>query len=60
MDELKNKHNQKLLDRAEAQKRPPGVDRASPPAETLADRLAFERPDRPEHTSEKEHPPAKE
>jgi len=60
MDEPKNKKDQKLLERAEAQKRPPGLDDEFEPGETLADRSAFERPDRIEHTSEKEHPPGKE
>jgi len=58
MDGPKNKN--KLLKRAEAQRRPVGLDETQKPRETLADMSAFGRPERPEHTSEKEHPPGKE
>jgi hypothetical protein len=61
MDELKNKHEAKLLKRAEAQKRPSDLPNdGAAGSDTLADRAAWERPERVEHTSEKEHPPGKE
>ena len=61
MDEPKNKQTEELIKRAEVPKRPSDLDNDGTEAgETLQDRAAWERPERVEHTSEKEHPPGKE
>ncbi len=52
---------QAALKRAQAPKRPAGLDGGgAPPEESVEDDAGFERPERVEHTSEKEHPPGKE
>ena len=61
MDKKQKDLMEQALRRAEAQKRPGNLDNSgSKPTETLEDDAGFERPERVEHTSEKEHPPGKE
>ena len=61
MDGPQNKQTDAALKRAQAQKRPANLsDDGTRSDETLEDDAGFERPERVEHTSEKEHPPGKE
>jgi hypothetical protein len=61
MDEAQNKRAEEALKRAQAQKRPVNLSNDGTQAdESLEDEAGFERPERVEHTSEKEHPPGKE
>ncbi len=60
MAELEDEQ-QAALKRAQAPKRPAGLSGESVrPEDSPQDEEAFERPERVEHTSEKEHPPGKE
>jgi hypothetical protein len=60
MANSKNKLQEEALRRAQAPKRPAGLDPAAEPKYIAEDIDGFERPERVEHTSEKEHPPGKE
>ena len=52
---------EEALKRAQAPKRPAGLGNDDIKIEeTIEDEVAFRRPERVEHTSEKEHPPGKE
>ena len=60
-----NKRIQEALERARAPKRPTGLGRTAEPYEAvdeapIQDDNGWKRPERVEHTSEKEHPPGKE
>jgi hypothetical protein len=60
MDELEKQKAQAAIERAEQPGRPSDLGDPNQRSETLADDMGFERPERVEHTSEKEHPPGKE
>ena len=61
MNEQERKHAAEALKRAREPKRPASLlDDGAAPGESVADEAGFERPERVEHTSEKEHPPGKE
>lgn len=61
MDGPENKQITEALKRAQTAKRPGNLsDDGTQVPESLADEAGFERPERVEHTSEKEHPPGKE
>lgn len=60
-----NKQMREALERAKAPKRPGGIGGAAEPFDPASEAPAtqddgWERPERVEHTSEKEHPPGKE
>lgn len=59
MDELAKQKALAAIKRAEEPGRPADLDDHRVPGETLADDYGFQRPERVEHTSEKEHPPGK-
>ena len=59
MDELEKQKAVAAIKRAEQPGRPADLDDHRGPSETLADDMGFARPERVEHTSEKEHPPGK-
>jgi hypothetical protein len=61
MDEKQKAQMEEALKRSQAQKRPAGLENdGAVPDHTLEEEAGFERPERVEHTSEKEHPPGKE
>lgn len=61
MDGPKNKQQEALIKRAEVPRRPSDLPNDGTRAgESPQDRVAWQRPERDEHTSEKEHPPGKE
>ncbi len=65
MAEAENKRIQEALERAKSPKRPGGLGGTAEPYEapdeaTSQDDDGWKRPERVEHTSEKEHPPGKE
>ena len=65
MAEAENKRIQEALERARAPKRPTGLGGKTEPFEAAdevpaQDDDGWKRPERVEHTSEKEHPPGKE
>ena len=59
MDELEKQKAEEAIKRAEQPGRPPDLSDPNERSETLADDMGYERPERAEHTSEKEHPPGK-
>ncbi len=60
MTDAEKRHMQAALERAKAPKRPAGLDGASEAIDVPAQPDdGWERPERVEHTSEKEHPPGK-
>jgi hypothetical protein len=61
MAESEEKQIEEALKRAQGAKRPANLgDDDQRTGASLADEAGFERPERVEHTSEKEHPPGKE
>jgi uncharacterized protein YfaP (DUF2135 family) len=61
MDGPKNKQIKAALKRAQTAKRPASLtDDGTRVPESLEDDAGFQKPERVEHTSEKEHPPGKE
>ena len=61
MAQAEDKRMQEALERAKAPKRPAGLGGQVEPFEAPAqDDDGWKRPERVEHTSEKEHPPGKE
>ncbi len=61
MDEPKNQQTDRLLKRAEAQKRPSDLPNdGAAGSESVADKAGFDRPEREMQTAEKNHPETKE